>query len=60
MAKSSARAALRKSRQERNKTSLTTVQKKHEKAAEQFVVFGGKRGYRTNGRSFENFVAQHG
>ena len=60
MARASTRAALRRLRQERNKASLSPEQKKNEKAAEQFIVFGGRRGSRTNSRSFESFVAQHG
>lgn len=54
------RKSLRKARQERNKAKLTAEQKqKHPKAAEQYVIFGGKRG-NAQGRSFEHFVAQHG
>ena len=58
MARASARAALRKIRQERNKASLTTVQKKDESACRLFIAFGGKRGHKTNDRSFESFIAQ--
>jgi hypothetical protein len=59
--RSGARHNLRQERQKTAKQSLTAEQvRKHPVAAEQFSIFSGKKGYRTNARPFESFVEQHG
>lgn len=55
------RKQLRLARQAKNRESLTPEQvKKHKKAAGQFILFGGKHGSKSVGRTFEQFVEIHG
>jgi len=58
MARSSLRAFLRRQRQKINKMSLPIQKTVSPQAAQQFVIFGGKKG-KSKGRSLESFIKQY-
>lgn len=59
MARSAVRAKLREQRQRQTKALLTKEQiKDHPRETDCFIAFSGKRGFRTNSRPLEAYVAE--